>query len=111
MKPSDYEFKIGDKVITTYGEVGHITDICECEMCQLRGFNEPVWVEDATGEEHYITNWEAEYGFNEYYQIGEYRFNKLFNKGLVVREIERLESELAKWEGMLDVIKELEKEK
>ena len=31
MKPSDYEFAIGDKVVTIYGEVGHVVDICRCD--------------------------------------------------------------------------------
>lgn len=109
MKPNEYEFKVGDKVITTYGEVGHIVDICKCESCVERGFFEPVWVEETTGEKRYITNWEAENGFNEYYQIGEYTFNKLFNRGLVIREIEDLEARLEKYEKMLSVIDELSK--
>ena len=31
MKPSDYEFAIGDKVVTIYGVVGHVVDICRCD--------------------------------------------------------------------------------
>ena len=37
MKPSDHEFAIGDKVVTIYGEVGHIIDICRCDRCVGEG--------------------------------------------------------------------------
>ena len=111
MKPSEYEFNIGDKVITTYGEVGVIVDICKCEMCVKRGFYEPTWVEDGRLIRRYITNCDATDGFSEYYQIGKYKFNSLFNKGLVTREIAGLEKRLAKYKKMLAVIEELSGER
>ena len=46
MKPNDYEFAIGDKVITIYGVVGHVIDICRCDRCLERGFRELTWSSD-----------------------------------------------------------------
>ena len=110
MKPGDYEFNIGDEVVTTFGEVGRITDICKCEACKKRGFHEPIWTEDGYGDKHYITTYMAEDGFEEFYQIGKYRFNKLFNKNYVKREIADYENQLRRWRGRLAVIEALEKE-
>lgn len=103
----NYKFKVGDKVITTFGEVGEIVDICTCDSCKKRGFYEPRWV-DEYGEEHYITIWDAKTGFDMFYQIGEYKFNSLFNKDYITREIAHHECELAKWRKMMAVIKEIE---
>ena len=80
MKPSDYAFAVGDKVVTIYGEVGRIVDICKCEYCEKRGFNEPYWVEDGRLIRNYITIIVAEDGFTEYRQIGKYNFDHPFNK-------------------------------
>lgn len=99
----NYKFKVGDKVITTFGEVGEITSICDCKSCKIRGFYEPCWV-DEYGEEHYITIWDAKSGFDGFYQIGEYKFNSLFNKNYVTREIVDRELELLKWRKRLRVI-------
>lgn len=110
MKPSDYEFKIGDKVITTYGEVGHIVDICKCEMCIKRGFFEPTWMEDDASEKRYITLWDAEDEFNMFYQIGKYRFNNVFNKLAISLHIDELEETLNKRKKQLRVIEEFQTE-
>lgn len=109
MNPSDYKFEIGDKVITTYGEAGEIVDICTCEQCVKRGFHEPVWL-DEYGDKHYITNYMADCGFEEFYKIGNYRFNSLFNRGLVERTIIHHENMLERYKKMLKVIDEYAKE-
>lgn len=38
---NNYNFKVGDKVVTVYGETGVIVDICTCDNCKERGFYEP----------------------------------------------------------------------
>ena len=47
MKPSDYEFAVGDKVITIDGVVGHVVDVCRCDRCLERGFRKLTWRSDA----------------------------------------------------------------
>ena len=110
MKPNDYEFNIGDKVVTVYGEVGRIVDICKCEKCGERGFFEPTWTEDGADDKQYISVYMANYGFLDFRQIGKYLFNNPFSKTMVKLEVERLERDLDIWKKRLAAIEELEKE-
>ena len=110
MKPSDYEFAIGDKVVTIYGEVGHIIDICKCRKCVERGFYEPTWKIDDSGDVDWITINNAERGFDDFYQIGKYRFGRTFNKSVVRAMIIEKEVELRRLKRRLQVMDELEKE-
>ena len=110
MKPSDYEFAIGDKVITIYGEVGHIIDVCRCDRCLERGFREPTWRSDADHNIGRITIYDAERGFDDFYQIGKYRFGHTFNKSVVRAMIIKEEVELRRLKRRLQVMEELEKE-
>lgn len=103
---NDYKFNIGDEVITIDGIKGTITDICECERCQARGFCEPVWVDDEY-EETFITDVDAKHGFTDYYKIGNYYFNPL-RKDLVEKDISRIEALLATRKKQLQLIEELE---
>lgn len=103
-RPSDYEFEVGDRVFTVYGEVGLITDICTCDSCKKRGFYEPTWINEDSGDERYITNWEAETGFSEYRQIGKYKFDNIFAKGAISRDIEHFENVLAQRKKQLERI-------
>lgn len=111
MKPSDYEFAIGDKVVTIYGEVGHIIDICKCRKCVERGFYEPTWKIDDSGDVDWITINNAERGFDDFYQIGKYRFGHTFNKSVVRAMIIEKEVELRRLKRQLQVTEELEKER
>ena len=111
MKPSDYEFAVGDKVVTIYGEVGHIVDICRCERCFERGFNELKWRSDADHDVGWITIYDAERGFDDFYQIGKYRFSRTFNKSVVRAMIIEKEAELRRLKRQLEVMEELEKER
>lgn len=108
MKPSDYIFNTGDEVITVEGEKGYITYICHCERCAECGFFEPSW-EDEHGEMHYISNYEAENGFDHYYRVGNYRLNP-FRKDVVKEKIAYYEDIVKRLEKQLQVINELEKE-
>ena len=89
MKISDYNFKVGDRVITTRGEIGRINNICTCEKCKERGFFEPTW-DDYTNEvRRNISNYEAENNFQGYYSIGEYKFGNEFEKDEIIDSIDR----------------------
>ena len=110
MNPSDYEFAVGDKVGTIYGEVGHIIDICKCRKCVERGFYEPTWKIDDSGDIDWITINNAERGFDDFYQIGKYRFGRTFNKSVVRAMIIEEEVELRNLKRRLQVMDELEKE-
>ena len=110
MKPSDYEFAIGDKVVTIYGEVGHVVDICRCDRCLERGFCEPIWKADGSIVEKWITIHDAESGFDDFYQIGKYRFGHEFDKELVHRMLVEKGLEVKRLKRRLQVIEELEKE-
>ena len=110
MKPLDYEFEVGDEVITTYGEVGVITGVCTCDSCKQRSFYEPEWVEEDTGDIRYITVYDAVTGFNEFYKIGKYQFNNVFVKDKVLFDITHYEEVVRQRKRQLRVIEELEKE-
>lgn len=103
----NYDFKVGDKVITDEGIIGVITDICTCEKCKERGFYEPTWVCDDDGGVNYITLYDLKQGFYGYYQIGDYRFNK-FDKDSVLKRIQYSEKILEKSKKQLTVIESLE---
>ena len=110
MSPSDYEFSIGDKVVTIYGEVGHIIDICKCKKCVERGFYEPTWKIDDSGDVDWITIHDAERDFDDFYQIGKYQFGHTFNKSVVRAMIIEKEVELRNLKRRLQAMEELEKE-
>ena len=110
MKPSDYEFSVGDKVVTIYGDVGHVIYICKCERCFERGFNELKWVSDNYGYLEWITIHDAERGFDVFYQIGKYRFNHEFDKTALRLMIKEKEAELASLKKQMEVMEEKEAE-
>lgn len=107
MNIKDYKFKVGDDVITTDGKRGKIVDVCTCSACAERGFYEPTWIAEDDNAKEYITIGTALCGFNEYYQIGEYRFND-FDKDEVLYNMALYERELKKLKKQLKVIEELE---
>lgn len=108
MNIQDYEFNIGDEVITSEGEKGAITRICTCSSCERRGFYEPFWADENDCWEHCISIYDAESGFSNFYKIGKYKFNNIFDKAEVLRTIECHEEELKKLRNQLKVIEELE---
>ena len=110
MKPSDYEFAIGDKVVTICGDVGHIVDICRCDRCLERGFRELTWRTDADHDVGWITIYDAERGFDDFYQIGKYRFDHEFDRVYVRSMISDKEAWIARLKRQLEVMDELEKE-
>ena len=110
MKPSDYEFAVGDRVVTIYGVVGHVVDICRCDRCPERGFRELTWRSDADHYVGWITIYDAERGFDDFYQIGKYRFDHKFDKTVLCLMIKEKEAELASLKKQLEMMEELEKE-
>lgn len=109
MNIKDYKFNIGDTVITTEGEEGVIVDICKCDKCRSRKFYEPIWVSKSKDDncENYITNYQAKYGFEEFYQIGKYHFND-FDKAEVLKQMNYYEGKANQLKNQLKLIKKLE---
>lgn len=102
-----YEFNIGDEVITAHGERGVIIDICKCSECEKRGFYEPEWRSEY-GDTEYITSYSRKAGFRTYYKIGKYRFGNL-EKGLVEHYIFQHEQTLSRLRNQLATIEEIER--
>lgn len=104
-------FKVGDQVITSTGEVGHIDRVCTCERCKERGFYEPhVEVEIGVGG-IYLTDEDKRSNFCSFYKIGDRVFGNI-DEAVVEDYIERansqiteLEEQLKQYHMQLDVIK------
>ena len=110
MNFSDYKFEVGDKVITIFGETGKICGFCTCDRCAERGYFEPMWVRDDgpyTEYTEYISVYQAENGFNNFYRIGKYRFND-FDKDLLTDRITSYEEVLTRLKKQLANIEEIE---
>ena len=107
MNIKDYKFNVGDNVITIEGRKGKIVDVCTCSACAERGFYEPTWIAEDDNAKNYITIGTALCGFNEYYQIGEYRFHD-FDKSEILENISQYERSLKKLKNRLKVIEDLE---
>ena len=106
MNISDYKFNVGDEVITSEGERGKITYICQCNKCKQRAFCEPIWVKDGESEEEYITNYMAQNGFRGFYRIGQYRFDD-FCEDILLKEIQDHEDDIMRCRKQLLNIKEI----
>lgn len=97
----EYKFEIGDIVITSYGEIGKVIDICECEQCAERGFYELVIRYD--GYTDWLMVGEAKAGFPSFYKIGKYVFgNKSLSK--LEYDIKCLQDKLAKYRVQRNVL-------
>lgn len=84
----EYDFKVGDLVITDTGVKGVIEDICDCDRCKTRGFYEPkVKVTDGVDDVIWITDTDKSNGFTSFYQIGKYKFGNI-DKESVEQSIE-----------------------
>ena len=83
----EYDFKVGDVVMTSTGETGIIESICDCTRCRARGFYEPKvkLTEGVCGI--YITNLDKEDGFKNFFKIGKYKFGNVDKKS-IERDIE-----------------------
>lgn len=83
----EYDFKVGDEVITSTGEVGVIESICDCDKCKARGFYEPTVKTTKGTYDIYITDNDKNNGFSNFYKIGEYKFGNV-DKESIKRDIE-----------------------
>ena len=110
MKPSDYEFAIGDKIVTICGDVGHIDDICKCDRCIERSFCELTCRSYINHNVGWITIYDAERDFDDFYQIGKYRFDHTFEKSRIRSIIIEKEGELRGIKRQLQVMEGLEGE-
>lgn len=107
MNIKDYEFHVGDEVVTTEGIKGKITSICHCDRCEERGFYEPFWIAEDGEYEHCINIYDAKSSFSSFYKIGKYRFSD-FDKGEILREMASYEDGLKQLRKQLRVIEEYE---
>ena len=107
VKLGEYEFHVGDKVITIDGIVGKIIGFCCCDECAKRGFFEPFW-EDRGGCQ-FMTKYDYENGFAYFHRIGKYRFNQ-FDKAPIESRISKLNKELEDLRSQLATINAIEAE-
>lgn len=83
----EYDFKVGDEVITSDGCVGVIESICDCYKCKERGFYEPKVKTTKGVYDIYITDNDKKNGFSSFYEIGKYKFGNI-DKESIKRDIE-----------------------
>ncbi len=101
----EVEFKVGDQVITSDGRVGCIIDICTCDKCKERGFDEPE-VRYINGDTDYITISDKNNEFKNFYSIGNKVFGNL-DEAHILSCISARKEELQQLEFQLDVINSL----
>lgn len=98
-------FNIGDKVISADGYVGKIISICDCSRCKKRGFLEPI-VEWADGNVDWITDWDKENNFHNYYQIGDNIFGNIWLDD-IKQQIADTKKVLRRLEGQREVLMDI----
>lgn len=103
----EYEFCLGDTVITTDGIVGKIIGFCDCDECRKRGFLEPFWEDDDS--EQFITKFDAETGLIGFHRIGKHLLHP-FDKDWIESEIEKLNTEVSRLRRQLATINTIEAE-
>lgn len=69
------DINVGDFVMTVDNRIGFVSDICNCEECEKRGFYEP-HVKFMDGTEDWITKYQAEHISDFYKQIGVFELKK-----------------------------------
>jgi hypothetical protein len=83
----EYDFNVGDVVMTSTGETGVIESICDCERCKARGFYEPQVKLTEGVCNIYITDNDKNNGFKNFFKIGKYKFGNI-DKESIERDIE-----------------------
>lgn len=103
----EYEFRLGDTVITTDGIVGKIIGFCDCDECRKRGFLEPFWEDEESDQ--FITIHSVKNGLLGFHRIGKYLLHP-FDKGWIEGEIEKLNAEVVRLSKQLATINAIEAE-
>lgn len=103
----EYEFCLGDTVITTDGIVGKIIGFCNCDECRKRGFLEPFWEDEES--EQFITKFDAETGMIGFHRVGKNIIHP-FDKDYIEGRIEQLSAENARLCRQLATINAIEAE-
>lgn len=106
----EYDFKVGDEVITSTGQVGVIESICDCERCKKRWFYEPKVKLTRGVYDIYITDSDKENGFKDFYKIGSYKFGNIDKESincdieLEIHNIEEATKRLEKYREQLELM-------
>lgn len=103
----EYEFCLGDTVVTTDGIAGKIIGFCNCDECRKRGFLEPFWKDEES--EQFITIHSVKNGLHGFHRIGKHLLHP-FDKDWIEGEIEKLNAEVVRLRGQLATINEIEAE-
>ena len=93
-------FKVGDKVITSTGQVGIITGICTCEGCESRGFYEPE-IRTVVGSRIYCTDNDWRLSFRSFYQIGDKVYGNI-DEDCLVDDIDRVTKQIKECQKTLE---------
>lgn len=83
----EYDFRVGDTVVTSTGETGVIESICDCERCRARGFYEPQVKLTEGVYDIYIIDNDKNNGFKNFFKIGKYKFGNV-DKESIEHDIE-----------------------
>lgn len=73
----EYDFNVGDVVVTSTGETGIIESVCDCNKCQKRGFYEPKVRLTYGVNDIYITDNDKNNNFKNFFKIGKYKFGNV----------------------------------
>lgn len=106
----EYDFKVGDEVITSTGQVGIIESICDCERCKKRGFYEPKVKLTKGVYNIYITDNDKNNNFSNFYKIGKYKFGNVDKESIKcdieieAKNIDEATSRLEEYRKQLELI-------
>lgn len=97
----EYEFCLGDTIVTTDGIVGKITGFCNCDECRKRGFLEPFWEDEDS--EQFISIHAVKNGLIGFHRVGKHLFHP-FDKSWIEGKIKMVEAEIAQLRKRLETI-------
>lgn len=101
----EYDFQVGDIVVTSTGETGFIDSICDCRNCKARGFYEPRVKLTEGVYDIYITDNDKNNGFSNFYKIGKYVFGNI-DKESIQRNIDAEEHNIKAATARLEIYRQ-----